>query len=69
MDQIDEARGYVKCEWRFRCVLKLPWRPVLASSGYTEHEFDDQLKMRRHYEYWNVQPGKAVRMLVTPQVK
>lgn len=27
-------------KWRFRCILQLPWRPVLAAAGGTQHVFD-----------------------------
>lgn len=31
----------LQTKWRFRCVLDLPWRPVLAAAGGTTHVFDE----------------------------
>ena len=35
-----ESEGKVTTKWRFSCVLGLPWRPILAASGGTDHYFD-----------------------------
>nr|AVX27675.1 hypothetical protein [Hymenophyllum caudiculatum] len=41
--------------WRFSCVLKFPWRPVLSSTGFTEYYFQPESgKICRHVENWDV---------------
>lgn len=41
--------------WRFSCVLKFPWRPILASSGFTEYYFNPESgRICRHVENWDV---------------
>eukprot|EP00250_Pteridium_aquilinum_P007319 c17063_g1_i1 orf=401-1135(-) len=41
--------------WRFSCVLKFPWRPILASTGFTEYYFNPESgRICRHVENWDV---------------
>ncbi|KAH7277693.1 hypothetical protein KP509_38G002700 [Ceratopteris richardii] len=41
--------------WRFSCVLKFPWRPILSSTGFTEYYFNsDSGRICRHVENWDV---------------
>lgn len=41
--------------WRFSCVLKFPWRPILSSTGFTEYYFDPESgRICRHVENWDV---------------
>lgn len=41
--------------WRFSCVLKFPWRPILSSTGFTEYYFQPGSgKICRHVENWDV---------------
>lgn len=41
--------------WRFSCVLKFPWRPILSSTGFTEYYFNSESgRICRHVENWDV---------------
>ncbi|MCO5595492.1 hypothetical protein L7F22_063391 [Adiantum nelumboides] len=41
--------------WRFSCVLKFPWRPILSSTGFTEYYFNAETgRICRHVENWDV---------------
>ncbi|KAI5055907.1 hypothetical protein GOP47_0029714 [Adiantum capillus-veneris] len=41
--------------WRFSCILKFPWRPILSSTGFTEYYFNAETgRITRHVENWDV---------------
>ncbi|ABO96035.1 predicted protein, partial [Ostreococcus lucimarinus CCE9901] len=56
----EETEDGVQTEWRFSCVLDLPWRPMLAASGGTTHVLNDENRVVRHYERWDVDPKKVL---------
>ncbi|CAM9831272.1 unnamed protein product [Discosporangium mesarthrocarpum] len=63
----EETEVSLKTQWRFRCVLGLPWRPSLAASGGTEHIFSPETgRIVRHVESWNIKPMDALKQLVRP---
>lgn len=39
-------------KWRFKCILSLPWRPVLAAAGGTQHVFDPVRSCLPQYAPW-----------------
>eukprot|EP00897_Mesotaenium_endlicherianum_P009765 jgi/Mesen1/8817/ME000053S08226 len=60
----------VLTKWRFSCVLGLPWRPILAASGGTEHYFSkDSGKIYKHVENWDISPVDGLKQLVKPNPK
>lgn len=65
-----ETEGKVSTKWRFSCTLGLPWRPILASSGGTDHYFDEKTgRIYKHVEMWNISPADGVRQLFKPNPK
>jgi hypothetical protein len=66
----DETDEGVKTEWKFSCVLDLPWRPLLAASGGTTHVLDSRTnKVVKHIERWDVEPSKVLKQLLKPASK
>lgn len=60
----------ITAKWRFSCVLGLPWRPILAASGNTQHYFDASSgKIYRHVEMWDISPMDGLRQLFKPNPK
>ena len=52
--KIDKENAVVSTKWRFSCTLDLPWKPNLAASGGTEHFFNQNGRMIKHVESWNI---------------
>lgn len=65
----EETKDGLQTEWKFSCVLDLPWRPLLAASGGTTHTLNDDHLVVRHYERWDVEPGKVLKALLRPASK
>jgi len=66
----EETEEGVATEWRFSCVLDLPWRPALAASGGTRHVIDEETNsVVRHIERWDIEPGKVLKQLLKPASK
>lgn len=65
----EETTEGLQTEWKFSCVLDLPWRPMLAASGGTTHVLNEQNLVVRHYERWDVEPSKVLRQLLKPASK
>lgn len=65
-----EGEDQVSTKWRFSCVLGLPWRPILAASGGTDHFFNKESgKIYKHVERWDISPADGVRQLFKPNPK
>ncbi|CAI7893169.1 unnamed protein product [Closterium sp. NIES-54] len=65
-----ESEGTVTTKWRFSCVLGLPWRPILAASGSTDHFFNESTgKIYKHVERWDISPADGVKQLLKPNPK
>jgi hypothetical protein len=64
-----DGGGEVTTQWKFKCTLNLPWKPVLAASGGTRHVFNKRNKMEQHIESWNIDPSIALRQLLRPGKK
>lgn len=62
----DETAADLRTNWRFSCVLALPWRPRLAAAGGTTHVFGHDGRVVRHIERWDIEPAVVVRQLFTP---
>lgn len=51
----EELQDKFVAYWRFSCVLKFPWRPILSSTGFTEYYFNVETgRICRHVENWDV---------------
>ncbi|KAH9688234.1 hypothetical protein KPL70_015072 [Citrus sinensis] len=51
---------------KVRTYLKLPWKPLISIDGSTVYELNDELKITRHAESWNVSALEAVGQIFTP---
>ncbi|KAH9622347.1 hypothetical protein KSS87_022356 [Heliosperma pusillum] len=49
--------------------LKLPWRPLIAVEGSTLYDPNDEYKIVRHVESWNISPLETVGQIFTPGSK
>lgn len=57
--------NFLRASWKLRTNLKLPWRPLIAIDGSTCYELDDDFKIIRHVESWNVSALEAVLQIFT----
>ncbi|CAK8572360.1 unnamed protein product [Lathyrus sativus] len=61
--------NFLRASWKLRTNLKLPWRPLIAIDGSTSYELDDNFKIIRHVESWNVSALEAVLQIFTFEFK
>ncbi|KAK9732810.1 hypothetical protein RND81_04G023900 [Saponaria officinalis] len=59
-------RDFVLASWSLRTFLKLPWRPLIAVEGKTVYDLNDEYKIVRHSESWNITALEAVGQIFTP---
>ncbi|XP_057424708.1 uncharacterized protein LOC130718206 isoform X3 [Lotus japonicus] len=57
---VDSDTNYVVASWKLRTNLKLPWRPLISIDGSTLYELNEDFKIVRHVESWNVSALEAV---------
>ncbi|KAK9083860.1 hypothetical protein Scep_030331 [Stephania cephalantha] len=62
----DSDAKSVLATWKLRTYLKLPWKPLISIEGRTLYELDDELKIVRHAESWNVSALEAIGQIFTP---
>ncbi|KAL8166417.1 hypothetical protein V2J09_007916 [Rumex salicifolius] len=62
----DSESNFVLAKWQLRTYLKLPWKPLISIDGSTVYDLDDQLKIIRHAESWNVSALEAVAQIFRP---
>ncbi|CAN6171342.1 unnamed protein product [Urochloa humidicola] len=51
---------FVKATWKLRTYLRLPWRPLIAIRGNTTYDLNDDYKVVRHSESWDVSALEAI---------
>ncbi|XP_061375343.1 uncharacterized protein LOC133317468 [Gastrolobium bilobum] len=57
---VDSETNFVLATWKLRTNLKLPWRPLISIDGSTYYELNEDFKIVRHVESWNVSALEAV---------
>ncbi|XP_077210918.1 adenine phosphoribosyltransferase-like protein, putative (DUF2358) [Tasmannia lanceolata] len=57
---------FVLAAWKLRTYLKLPWQPLISIEGTTVYDFDEDFKIVRHVERWNVSAIEAIGQIFTP---
>ncbi|KAK7277845.1 hypothetical protein RJT34_22864 [Clitoria ternatea] len=57
---VDSDTNFVLASWELRTYLKLPWRPLISIDGNTIYELNEDFKIIRHVESWNVSAVEAV---------
>ncbi|GAU21443.1 hypothetical protein TSUD_32740 [Trifolium subterraneum] len=57
---VESDTNFLRAYWKLRTNLKLPWRPLIAIDGNTSYELNEDFKIVRHVESWNVSALEAV---------
>ncbi|CAJ1976218.1 unnamed protein product [Sphenostylis stenocarpa] len=57
---VDSDTNFVLASWKLRTNLKLPWRPLISIDGSTIYELNEDYRIVRHVESWNVSAIEAV---------
>ncbi|KAI3898320.1 hypothetical protein MKX03_002977 [Papaver bracteatum] len=52
--------NFVLATWKLRTYLRLPWRPLISIEGSTVYDLNDEFKIFRHCESWNISALEAV---------
>ncbi|XP_034705853.1 uncharacterized protein LOC117929619 isoform X1 [Vitis riparia] len=60
---------FVLASWKLRTYLKLPWRPLISIAGSTVYDLNDEFKIVRHAESWNISALQAVGQIFTPSLR
>uniref|UniRef100_A0ACD5UMU3 Uncharacterized protein n=1 Tax=Avena sativa TaxID=4498 RepID=A0ACD5UMU3_AVESA len=58
--------NFVIATWTLRTYLRLPWRPLIAIRGNTTYDLDEEYKIVRHAESWDVSALEAIGQLFVP---
>ncbi|KAJ1288224.1 hypothetical protein BS78_02G073800 [Paspalum vaginatum] len=51
---------FVRATWKLRTHLRLPWRPLIAIRGNTTYDLNEDHKVIRHSERWDVSALDAI---------
>ncbi|KAI3965800.1 hypothetical protein MKX01_010757 [Papaver californicum] len=54
------AGEFVLATWKLRTYLRRPWRPLISIQGSTVYDLNDEFKIFRHCESWNISALEAV---------
>ncbi|XP_009588413.1 uncharacterized protein LOC107830913 [Nicotiana tabacum] len=65
----DSDTEVVVAYWKLRTSLKLPWRPLISVDGNTVYDLDEQFKIVKHVESWNISALEAVGQIFTPGLR
>ncbi|KAL3537859.1 hypothetical protein ACH5RR_001225 [Cinchona calisaya] len=57
---INSKSEYIRASWKLRTYVKLPWRPLISIDGSTVYDLDEQLRVIRHVESWNISALEAI---------
>ncbi|ERN20370.1 hypothetical protein AMTRI_Chr03g140310 [Amborella trichopoda] len=57
--------GRIVASWKLRTYLKLPWRPLVSVEGMTVYDLNDDFKIVKHAESWNISALDAIAQLFT----
>ncbi|OAY42137.1 hypothetical protein MANES_09G156000v8 [Manihot esculenta] len=63
---VNSETKFVQAKWKLRTYLKFPWRPLISIDGNTIYEINDEFKVVRHAESWNVSALEAIGQIFTP---
>ncbi|CAA6659102.1 unnamed protein product [Spirodela intermedia] len=62
----DGERKFILAAWKLRTFLRLPWRPLISIGGTTTYDLDNDFKIVRHAERWDVSALQAVGQIFLP---
>ncbi|KAG8081239.1 hypothetical protein GUJ93_ZPchr0007g4189 [Zizania palustris] len=60
---------FIMATWTLRTYLRLPWRPLIAIRGNTTYDLDEEYKVTRHAESWDVSALEAISQIFVPTPK
>uniref|UniRef100_A0A0D3GNH8 Uncharacterized protein n=2 Tax=Oryza TaxID=4527 RepID=A0A0D3GNH8_9ORYZ len=60
---------FIMATWTLRTYLRLPWRPLIAIRGNTTYDLDEEYKVTRHAESWDVSALEAIGQIFVPAPK
>ncbi|KAL2478546.1 hypothetical protein Fot_47560 [Forsythia ovata] len=63
---ISSETDFIVASWTLRTYLKLPWKPFIFIDGKTLYDLDEQFRIVRHVESWNVSAFEAIGQIFTP---
>ncbi|XP_078429962.1 adenine phosphoribosyltransferase-like protein, putative (DUF2358) [Wolffia australiana] len=63
---LDSKKDIIIATWKLRTFLRLPWRPLISIGGKTAYEIDENFKIVRHTESWDVSALQAVGQIFLP---
>ncbi|KAH7847979.1 hypothetical protein Vadar_032304 [Vaccinium darrowii] len=58
--------SFVSATWKLRTFLRLPWRPLISVNGCTVYDLDDNFRIVRHAESWDISAVQAIGQIFTP---
>jgi len=62
-----EEDSSVDVNWRFSCIIDLPWKPKLAAAGGTKHVLSSTSgRVVEHIESWDVDINRVLKSLLVP---
>lgn len=63
---ISSKTEFIVASWTLRTYLKLPWKPFIFIDGKTVYDLDEQFRIVRHVESWNISALEAIGQIFTP---
>ncbi|KAI4369430.1 hypothetical protein MLD38_017869 [Melastoma candidum] len=60
------GKSFILAKWKLRTYLRFPWRPLITIDGSTAYDLNDEFKVIRHAESWNVSAFEAIGQIFTP---
>ncbi|KAK6911426.1 Protein of unknown function DUF2358 [Dillenia turbinata] len=63
---VNSGANFILATWKLRTYLRLPWKPFISVDGRTVYDLDDEFKIVKHSESWNVSALQAVAQIFTP---
>ncbi|CAA0829190.1 Uncharacterized conserved protein (DUF2358 [Striga hermonthica] len=63
---LDREKGFIVASWSLRTYLKLPWTPLVSVDGKTIYDLDEEFRIIRHVERWNISALEAIIQIFTP---
>ncbi|KAK4414238.1 hypothetical protein Salat_2836800 [Sesamum alatum] len=63
---LDSEKEFIVASWKLRTYLRLPWKPLISVDGRTIYDLDEEFRIVRHVERWNISALEAIIQIFTP---
>ncbi|XP_011078741.1 uncharacterized protein LOC105162432 isoform X2 [Sesamum indicum] len=63
---LDSGKEFIVASWKLRTYLRLPWKPLISVDGRTIYDLDEEFRIVRHVERWNISALEAIIQIFTP---